>query len=163
MTLGFLSTQAAPIPIDVMAYRSDRPGVKPVFSLARRGRCKRLAPRERNFHRGQGPLFSAPPNRPKIRLQSVPHITTVVSAAVERKPALINLSGDPGGLLPIALRSNHGARRRQGFPRSARRPKPPSVVLETMGDGQRVGSGHRVCLLWNMQERRELKNLSEMP
>lgn len=38
MTFRFLSQQAAPIPIDVMAYRSDRPEVKPFLSVAHGGR-----------------------------------------------------------------------------------------------------------------------------
>jgi hypothetical protein len=63
-----------------------------------------------DFHHGQE-WRQRSTNRPKIRLQSVPHITIVVSASVERKTALIYLSGDPRGPLPIALRSNHGARR----------------------------------------------------
>lgn len=33
-----LSNEAAPIPIDMMAYRSDRRGVKPIATLALRGR-----------------------------------------------------------------------------------------------------------------------------
>ena len=60
----------------------DRRGGTPITSLARRGRCQRLAPRVRiPSWPGTDPV---PTNRPKIRLQSLPAAPT----NRERRPAV---------------------------------------------------------------------------
>jgi len=72
-----------------------------------------------DFHHGQK-LESASPNRPKIRLQSVPFVTTMV-AAFKKGNLFITTPAIRSGPPPIALPLNHGAHRCQGFPRFARR------------------------------------------
>lgn len=76
-----------------------------------------------DFHHGQK-LDSASPNRPKIRLQSVPFVTTMV-AAFKKGNFCFSMPVIRSGPPPIALSLNHGAQRCQGFPRCARRLAPP--------------------------------------
>jgi hypothetical protein len=140
----FFPTEAATIPIVLMVYRSDRRGIKPITLVASEAVVTDWLP-ARGFHHGRE-WRQRSTNRPKIRLQSDPHITIVMSAAVERNTALMTFSGEPGGPLPIALRSNHGARRCQGFPRCARRlasPLTPTPLRGSRNYGRWAAGGLR--------------------